>query len=158
MLAPGIFGKTRTPKQASSHLLVVLQFAFLLLCCYPQGWRNTGPAWFLILCGAGAVLGIIVLCYNRPRNFSVYPEVRVDADLITDGPYRYIRHPMYSALIMMMLGIAGYNGSWLNYVAAAGVVAVVSVKAWREEKLLAQAFPDYAIYAAPLKRFIPGVY
>lgn len=151
----GLFVKTRTPKRASSHLLVLLQALFLAACCYPVGMRNTGPAWFLALCLAGGLLGLTVLYFNRPRNFAVYPEVRVDAQLITDGPYRFVRHPMYTALMLMMIGIAGYNGHWLNAGAAAGLVAVVTIKALREERLLAGAFDGYADYARPLKRFLP---
>ncbi len=153
----GIFVKTSTRKRASSHLLVVLQAAFLVICCLPIGWRNAGSPWFLLGCAVGSVLGLIVLYYNRPGNFAVYPEVKTGAQLITHGPYRYVRHPMYTALMIMMAGIAGYNGHWVNYLAALGITTVVVMKAYREEELLPLVFPQYAVYKAQTKRFVPYV-
>ena len=127
-------------KTRSSHLLVTGQLGCITLCCYPQGWQNLGSSWWLVLCVAGALLGVVVLFYNRPGNFSIYPEVREGAALITKGPYRWMRHPMYTALIMMMIGVSGYNGHWINQVAAFILIAIVFTKASREEKLLPQIF------------------
>ena len=146
--------RTRTPKRLSSHLLVLLQLCFVALSCYPIA-RSSGSVWFLLLCLAGTSLGIIVLYYNRPSNFSIYPEIRSDADLITQGPYRLVRHPMYSALMLMMVGIAAYNGHWINYLASLGLILVVTSKALREERLLASEFADYSRYALHTKRFVP---
>lgn len=151
----GVFVETKPKKGLSSHILVLLQGLFLAMCCFPVGWYNAGSAWFLSLCAVGSVLGVVVLYYNRPRNFSVYPEVRIGATLITDGPYRYIRHPMYTALMAMMLGIAGYNGHWINYVGAAGIISVVVIKAFREERLLPLVFPEYSSYKDRTHRFVP---
>ena len=145
-------------KSPLSHLLVVLQALLLALSCYPVGLHNAGSVWFLLLCLAGAVLGITVLWHNKLGNFSVYPEVKEGAELITSGPYRYVRHPMYDALIVMMIGIAGYNGHWLNYAAAAGITLVVMAKAVIEERLLQQVFPGYLAYQARTHRFIPYLY
>lgn len=149
------FIKTITRKRMSSHLLVLLQLCFVALCCYPFAWHNAGSPWFLLLCVAGIALGIIVLYYNSPSNFSVYPEIRSGAKLITAGPYRIIRHPMYSALMLMMMGIAGYNGHWVNYIASLGLILVVTVKALREERLLIAEYEDYADYTVQTKRFVP---
>lgn len=134
---------------------MVLQLTFVAACCYPVAGRNWGHPLFLFLCVLGAILGIVVLYYNRPSNFSVYPELRSGATLITNGPYRIVRHPMYTALMLMMIGIAGYNGRMINLLAAMGLVVVVTLKALREERALAIAFTEYGRYATPLKRFIP---
>ncbi len=154
----GLFIKTESPKRFSSHLLVSLQIVFLVMCCYPVGLTNSGPVWFLLLCAAGAVLGIVVLYFNRPSNFGVYPEVRTGAKLITQGPYKYVRHPMYLALSIMMVGIAAYNGHWINYIGAAGIIVVVMLKMLREEVLLPKVFPDYEAYRSRTARFVPFVW
>ena len=120
--------------------------------------RIRGSPWWLLLCVAGALLGIVVLFYNRPGNFSIYPEICEGADLITRGPYRWVRHPMYTALIMMMIGVSGYNGLWINLGAALTLIAIVVTKALREEHLLPQVFPEYPAYALTTKRFIPFVF
>ena len=142
----------------ASHLLVFLQIVFVVLCCYPVDMRNWGHPLFLILCLFGAVLGLVVLSYNRPSNFSIYPEVRDGAVLITNGPYRIVRHPMYTALMLMMIGIAGYNGRWINTLAAAGLIVVIILKVLREERSLVAQFTGYNQYATPLKRFVPGLF
>ncbi len=147
-----------TRKQLSSHLLVSLQLCFVALSCYPYFGRSSGSPWFLLLCLIGALLGLIVLYYNRPGNFSIYPEIQAGAVLITRGPYRFVRHPMYCALMLMMVGIAGYNGHWVNYTASLGLILVVTTKALREERLLDLEFADYTRYALRTKRFIPYIW
>ncbi len=152
-----MFVRTVQKKSVHSHVLVLLQLAAVVLSCYPVGWRNYGSTWFLVLCLLGTGLGIVVLYYNRLSNFSVYPEVRLGARLITGGPYRYVRHPMYTALIIMMAGVAGYNGHWLNAVGAVCVVLVVVRKAFMEERFLSAVFPEYDAYVSRTTRFVPYV-
>ena len=141
-----------------SHALVACQFGGLALACWPVGLLNRGSIWVLLLCALGAALGLYTLWHNPVGNFSVYPEIKPKARLITTGPYRYIRHPMYSALMLMMLGIALYNGHWLNGLGLAMVILAVVNKARVEERLLPAFFPDYPDYAARSKRFIPWIY
>lgn len=141
-----------------SHVQVAVQLIGVVLSCYPVGLVNRGSTWWLVLCLAGTLLGLWALNHNRVGNFRVYPEPRPDTELVTTGPYRLVRHPMYTALIVMMLGIAGYNGHVVN---AAGLVlaaVAVTAKASREERFLAARFPDYEDYAANTSRFIPHVY
>jgi len=64
---------------------------------------------------------------------------------------------MYSALIIMMWGIALYNGDGVNYIGATLVTLVVATKAHREERLMPIRFPGYVTYQVRTKRFIPFV-
>ncbi len=100
----------------------------------------------------------MTLCYNKIGNFSVYPEVKNEATLITIGPYHYVRHPMYSSLIVMMIGIALYNYHWLNAFGVVMVAVAVIKKANKEEKLLLIRFPEYANYQQESQRFLPYLY
>lgn len=138
-----------------SHVQVFTQLSGVVLSCYPVGLINRGVPWWLVLCLAGTAFGLWALSHNRIGNFRIYPEPRRGAELVTTGPYRLVRHPMYTALIVMMFGIAGYNGHLVN---AAGVilvtVAVIS-KAIREEQFLVDHFQEYRDYAAATPRFIP---
>ncbi len=139
----------------ASHLLVTCQFAGLALACLPLAPQRS-PAW-LVLCAAGALLGFAALWFNRPGNFSVYPQPKAGTRLITAGPYRYVRHPMYSALLLMVAGIAFFNGHWLNYVGALAVLVAVGGKARKEEDYLLARFAGYREYAARTGRFVPFV-
>jgi len=143
---------------ASNHLLVFIQFFGIALCCYPVGLQNHGSPLWLILCALGSMLGVLALGFNKIGNFSVYPEIKSHAKLITTGPYRFIRHPMYSALIIMMLGITLYNFHPINAIGAVMVPFAVINKANIEEKLLLEKFSEYAIYQQTSKRFLPYLY
>lgn len=141
-----------------SHLLVGLQLFGIACCCYPVGLKNLGSVYCLIACALGAILGVLTLCYNKIGNFSIYPEIKAHAILITSGPYRYIRHPMYTSLLIMMIGIALYNYHWLNALGVILVLFAVINKANNEEKLLLMKFDTYAAYQLESDRFIPNIY
>jgi protein-S-isoprenylcysteine O-methyltransferase Ste14 len=93
-------------------------------------------------------------------NWSITLEVREQHRLITQGVYRRIRHPMYSALILYSLGHALVIPNWVagpaNLVAF-GILFTLRVHA--EEQMMSDAFGDeYARYAARTKRLVPGVW
>lgn len=130
----------------------------IALCCYPIGWQNLGSIYWLILCATGATLGLYTLCHNKIGNFSVYPEIKQQAKLITTGPYQYIRHPMYTSLIVMMIGVSIYNYHWINMLGLGMVFVAVVLKANTEERLLVNQFLDYPAYQQQTQRFIPFIY
>lgn len=139
----------------SSHLLVWIQLLGVAAACWPIGWVNAGSRAALLLVALGVGVGLVTLYFNRPGNFSIYPELKPGYRLVTQGPYRVVRHPMYLALALMTIGIAAYNGHWLNYAGALTVVAVVVAKASREERYLLESSPAYADYASRTWRFVP---
>ncbi len=142
----------------SSHLLVVFQLAGVILCCYPVGLVNHGSYYALLICAIGTATGIYTLLYNPIGNFSIYPEPKAKAKLITDGPYRHIRHPMYFSLWVMMVGVTLFNYHWSNLLGLILVSITVSLKALREEQLLINRFPAYRNYIASTARVIPGIF
>ena len=142
----------------TSHALVFFQISGIVLSCVPVGFNNLGSVYFLVLCVVGAALGVTTLCYNKIGNFGIYPEPKLQAKLITTGPYRYIRHPMYVSLVIMMVGIAGYNYHYLNFLGVVMVTLAVIGKANLEEALLRNHFSEYNSYQQQTKRFIPGLY
>ncbi len=109
-------------------------------------------------CALGAAFGIQTLCHNKIGNFSVYPEIKQHAKLITTGPYRFIRHPMYISLLIMMIGVALYNYHWINVIGVSMVMLTVINKANIEEKLLLMRFVAYAEYQKKSHRFVPYLY
>lgn len=137
-----------------SFLLVGLQIAALAAMLWPWGAARFHPvAWPVV--AVATALGAWTLAHNRPGNFSVLPEPRARARLITTGPYARMRHPMYTAVIAGALALAiGWN-TFAHWVALAVLVVVLNAKARREERLLARRFPEYAAYAARTPRFLP---
>jgi len=93
-------------------------------------------------------------------NWSITLEVREQHRLITQGVYRRIRHPMYSALVLYSIGHALVIPNWVagpsNLVAFA---ILFSLRVHAEEQMMSEAFGDeYAAYAARSKRLVPGVW
>jgi protein-S-isoprenylcysteine O-methyltransferase Ste14 len=141
-----------------SYILVALQISAVILCCFPFGKTDKGFMWGLLLFAIGSVSGAITIYFNKLGNFSIYPEIKHNASLITNGPYKYIRHPMYTSLFIMMLGITIYNFHYLNFIGLALLTPVLIAKAHIEESLLNNQFSTYASYKAKTKKFIPFIF
>ena len=79
------------------------------------------------------------------RSFSITVEAR---DLVISGPYRWIRHPIYSGEILTALAIAVWRFSLLSFFIITSFIVIQMLRAKWEEGKLAQVFPGYSIYAA----------
>lgn len=99
--------------------------------------------------------GAIYVLWHLGRAFSIFPQARI---LVTSGPYRFIRHPLYLAEMASLIGIAlGYKQPWSALIAMiCTIIQVLRMK--REERVLAEAFPEYERYANRRARLIPGIY
>jgi protein-S-isoprenylcysteine O-methyltransferase Ste14 len=105
----------------------------------------------LVICTA---FGVYALTYLR-HNFSIIPEAR---DLVTCGPYRVVRHPVYFAEIGVALGLALQGDVHLWSALILGpFVALQVVRSFYEEQLLRSTFPEYDEYAQCVGRLVPGV-
>jgi protein-S-isoprenylcysteine O-methyltransferase Ste14 len=78
--------------------------------------------------------------------------------LVTWGPYRYVRHPIYASIwLFFWAGIADHL-SWLTAVIGLIVPVALFVRMINEEKLIIRQNPEYAEYARRTKRVLPGVF
>jgi protein-S-isoprenylcysteine O-methyltransferase Ste14 len=92
------------------------------------------------------------------RNWSATVQLKQDHQLITSGPYRFVRHPIYTGLLLLFLGNAVMVGDWRGLLA----VAIVFASFWRkfrlEERWLAEHFGEpYRLYQARTKALIPAL-
>jgi len=98
----------------------------------------------------------------RENSFAV-PVVKVQAarhhHVISSGPYAFVRHPMYSGIMLFFVGVPLLLGSWWG-VAIAPVFAILfAIRARIEERALVEGLPDYADYAARVRyRLVPGLW
>ncbi len=139
------------------RLLVAAQLALLAAIAWP--WH--APTWSAaaVLFGAGAVaLGAWTLRHNRPGNFNIHPEPRAGGRLVVGGPYRYLRHPMYVAVLLFAAAMACVDPSVAKAACVVALALVLAFKAALEERLLRERYPEYAEYARRVARFIPRVY
>jgi len=78
--------------------------------------------------------------------------------LVTRGPYRYIRNPIYTSVVIFLFAGAGAHMSWLSIVfALIGLVGALA-RIFAEERFLRIRYPEYAEYAARTKRMVPLVF
>ncbi|MCL4503023.1 MAG: isoprenylcysteine carboxylmethyltransferase family protein [Deltaproteobacteria bacterium] len=121
------------------------------------------PGW-LQVAGVLLVLGSFYLFFLTFReNPYLSPAVRVQAErgqtVITTGPYQYVRHPMYAAVIPFAAGTALLLGSWWGLLMALLLNFGLAYRAVQEERVLSAELPGYKEYMAQVKyRFIPHVW
>jgi protein-S-isoprenylcysteine O-methyltransferase Ste14 len=94
------------------------------------------------------------------RFFQYQIEIQAGHQVVTTGPYRYVRHPSYTGIALVLAGFALASGDVLSLVAVAvlgGLGLAVRIRA--EERQLTEALgADYERFAAQRKRLIPGVW
>jgi len=145
-------------KSPISHLLVTLQFSAIALIAWPFLPQAPDRLQWLAISALGLIVGLYTLAHNKLGNFGIYPEPIPDACLVTTGPYQWIRHPMYTSLLLFMLGIALYRHAWPNYLALGLLTVAIFGKMHREEAHLHLKFEDYSEYVRRTRRLVPGVY
>ena len=93
-------------------------------------------------------------------NWSITLEVREQHRLVTQGVYRRIRHPMYSAIALYSFGYALVIPNWVAGPANLVAFAILfTLRVDAEEQMMRDAFGDeYTTYAARTKRLVPGVW
>lgn len=118
------------------------------------------PAMF-IASAAFSVLGLALALWARNalgRNWSYQVTLKADHELVTAGPYASIRHPIYTAVILLFMGIMLLVPSICAVIGTGLVVWSCWVKLRQEEKLMLKQFPDsYPTYMARTKRLVPGL-
>lgn len=145
----------------SGRLWVAVQGALLLALVFlPAGptvsaLRAPRPlGWLLQALGACFAL-IAILALGR-RSLTPLPTPREDSALKTDGPYRFVRHPIYAGVLLWALGYAVAAPGALRFLALAALCVFFTAKAGYEERLLLRRFSGYADYARHTPRFVPG--
>ena len=143
-------------KRSVFHLLVFAQFALvaiLLLVSYHvnRGW----PA--LLTASSGIAFGMwAIITMGRFTNIS--PTLKADAPLQTQGPYRFVRHPMYLALIILCGAFLIDDFTAYNIALWLCLLFVLACKIYYEEQILRGRFSHYAAYSKQTKRIIPFIF
>lgn len=106
-----------------------------------------------------AVAGAAALVWTDRRLARHFSTAASAAQVITDGPYRWVRHPRYTSLLLVVLSMPLVFGSIFGWLTFALVVLAVQHRIVREEPHLREVFgPPYAQYASRTARLLPGVY
>ena len=120
---------------------------------------------FLRLAFAGAaltVLGLIIAIWARislGSNWSNYVTYKKEHELITTGPYKLLRHPIYSGIILMLTGTFLYYGSLIVLLILAIATVFITRRMEPEEKIMINLFgKKYTDYMERTERLIPWIY
>jgi protein-S-isoprenylcysteine O-methyltransferase Ste14 len=111
-----------------------------------------------ILADLLVLLGLVIAIWARVTlggNWSARVTLKEDHELIQRGPYRIVRHPIYSGLLVMILGTAILAGQASGFLALFICFLGFWIKSRQEEKLLTRHLPGYQEYKARTKGLIP---
>lgn len=144
--------------RALSYTLVAVQFGCLIALALTGPWIARGAV-ALVIEAAGAALGAWALWTMRRARFNVVPDPPSTGTLVRTGPYHFVRHPMYTALLLIALGLVLGAPSFWRWVLWLVLVLNLLIKLAYEERMLLAAYPAYADYQAETKhQIIPYLY
>ena len=141
-----------------SKILVFVQFASIMIMLLPMGMPTTyfyGGLFFIVI---GVAVGAAALFVNKLDNFNIRPDIKEDCTLVKEGVYAYIRHPMYTSVLVSMFGVM------LLYfnVLIIGVYVILFInmflKMFYEESLWHCHSDEYLEYTKNTSRLIPKVF
>jgi protein-S-isoprenylcysteine O-methyltransferase Ste14 len=126
------------------------------------GWAPA-PLWLQVAGWLGLALAGGIVWWTASVNTYLSRVVRIQDDrgqqVITTGSYRYVRHPMYVGVILMMLSLPMVLGSLAALVPGALIAVLFVIRTALEDRTLQAELPGYAEYARRVRyRLLPGVW
>jgi len=137
-------------------VFIELLMIFLILLTGPIVAKNI----FLLLIeffGAGLGFWAVVTMFRQSR-YGLFAEVGPRVKLVTTGPYHFIRHPMYTSILLMGLTLTWDYPTLIRIIFGLVLLADLIFKIKLEEKFLEKHFKDYLSYQKKTFRLIPFIY
>ena len=143
-------------------VMILVLFAVAGLDAGRFGW-SAMPMALQVIGYIALIFAMAVTYWAMAVNPFLSTIVRIQDDrghyVVTSGPYRYVRHPMYAMILLMYPGIALELGSWLALIPAAVIGIVFVIRTALEDRTLQTELPGYAEYAQHTRyRLVPGVW
>lgn len=107
--------------------------------------RGTTATIGAVLCAGGLLLMLLAFA-SLGGTIQIAPVPRPGTQLVTNGVYRVFRHPIYTAIVLLVLGLFLRKPTLLVAIAGAVIVVFLISKVRLEEQLLLAAYPEYAAY------------
>ena len=158
--------RTRTDRSDPSWIwmmggsIVGMALAFAFAGAHP---RLPGPRWAPLAVGLALMVAGMAFRLWAVRTLGSFFRVTVgvtdEQRVVETGPYRLLRHPSYTGMLIVYLGVGAALDSWLSVGAGTACMAVGILDRIRhEERLLRDGLPAYASYAGRTKRLVPFVW
>lgn len=140
-----------------SILLVALQFGCISILLAGSSFHKPAilPAAFFVPAVLLAIWAIVTMQKSKLR---IFPGPAEHAVLITNGPYRVIRHPMYTAIILGCIGLLVSHFTIFRMVILLTLIAVLVLKLTWEEDMLLLKFKAYQEYRNRTSKLVPFIF
>jgi len=158
-------GPTAEKEKSQQVIQSLALFFFCALIVLPAidhrlGWSHL--SWPFVLLGHVLVaIGwfVIFLTFRENSFASSIIEVDPEQRVVSTGPYRLVRHPMYAGALVFMLGVPLALGSWWGLLPWVALAAIILWRLLEEEAYLSRNLPGYTDYCARTRyRLIPRIY
>jgi protein-S-isoprenylcysteine O-methyltransferase Ste14 len=104
------------------------------------------------------VSGYIISILHLRRNWAVSAAIKEGHTLVKSGPYKFVRHPMYFFMILVVLGSGFLISNFLIILYTPIVGILYYLRAKKEEEMLKEALPGYVQYIKETKMLIPAIF
>lgn len=146
-------------------LIIVVWYGWIaLMALDAKRWGTSHvPDWVTYTGAVLIPLGFLAVLRTFRENSFAAPVVKIQRErgqkVISTGPYRIVRHPMYASALLYMLGMPLVLGSWLGLAVLPLIVAVLTIRIFIEERALRKGLPGYNEYAARVRyRLVPYIW
>ncbi len=146
----------KPPADTKGRVLVAAQFICIALLVVGGPWRM--PIWAWAIFDVGMLAFLLAFVSLGSSNVTIMPMPRKGNVLSKRGIYRFVRHPMYLAVILCGTALSLGAPTVLRWCTLAAVLVVLVLKIRHEERLLEQVHPQYPEMMRGVKRLFPGVW
>ena len=139
----------------------------IVACALAAVWTGAAIPW---LRPQVTIAGMVVILlgtalrwwaiFTLGRNFTIDVAVRSTQSVVQSGPYRFVRHPSYTAILIMLLGVGMALANWASLVAilAGGLIGLLYRVRVEERALVEGLGQPYMDYMRTTRRFIPFIF
>ncbi len=145
-------------KNYKDYWFVAIQFVLFFCFIFELDWSmklglTIQKIGFVVAVFGGIIITLALLQLNK--NLSPFPTPKNNATLLESGLYKYSRHPIYTGIILLVIGFSVYHNSGYKLLISLLLVILFYLKSVYEEERLEQTFPDYKNYKTRTGRFFP---
>ncbi|MDC9714225.1 MAG: isoprenylcysteine carboxylmethyltransferase family protein [Gammaproteobacteria bacterium] len=135
-------------------IYVVVQFGCIVYLIFNAQFAHFNALTYLLI-SIATVIGLSAVINMKPSNLNISPALKKQHQLVTNGIYHWIRHPMYTSVLLLCLAFSLTNMHYLAQLTLLVLWIDLILKSNLEEKLLTQRFDTYQDYKNKTGRFIP---
>jgi len=147
-------------RSAKDYWLVGTQFFLFFLFLFPTKFLFKVAAFLQIPSLISSILGFIIVfiaLFNLDKSLTAFPTPKNNSELITSGLYKYVRHPIYTGILLTVFAYSIYSASIPRLIISLMLLILLYFKTNYEEHKLSEKYPDYSAYKARTGRFIPNL-